>query len=68
MTIELLFGNADLGQRNIYVLIAVPVLLSDGVRVVRMSERNLYIEKNVSISVVIKGKRLICSLKLLSSI
>lgn len=67
MTIELLFGNADLGQRNIYVLIAVPVLLSDGVRVVRMSERNLYIEKNVSISVVIKGKRLICSLKLLSS-
>lgn len=67
MTIELLFGNADLGQRNIYVLIAVPVLLSDGVRVVRMSERNLYIEKNVSVSVVIKGKRLICSLKLLSS-
>lgn len=41
MRVLLLLGDFDLGQVNVYSLVAIPVLLGNGVRVMGMSKRNL---------------------------
>lgn len=39
----LVFGDLDLGQINVYAFVQIPVLLLDGVGVVRVSERDLWL-------------------------
>lgn len=51
LRVRILFflGNPDLGQLNLYPLVQIPVLLLDGVRVVRVREGDLVVVVVISI-------------------